>query len=98
MKTTTFASARHLETTLQRYLHLYNQHIPQKNLGHVTPIAKLQEYYRIKPKLFQKKPINHPGPDTYAMCDLYKLSGQQAVQIERLTTLAEVEPNAYGMG
>ena len=34
----------------------------------------------------------------YAMCDLYKLSGQQAVQIERLTTLAEVEPNAYGMG
>jgi transposase-like protein len=65
LKTTTFASARHLETTLQRYLHLYNQHIPQKNLGHVTPIAKLQEYYRIKPKLFQKKPINHPGPDNY---------------------------------
>ncbi len=63
-KTTTFASARHLETTLQRYLHLYNQHIPQKNLGHVTPLAKLKEYYRTKPALFQKRPINHPGPDS----------------------------------
>lgn len=64
LKTTTFASARHLETTLQRYLHLYNQQIPQKNLGHVTPLAKLKEYYRTKPALFQKRPINHPGPDT----------------------------------
>jgi hypothetical protein len=54
LKTTTFASDRHLETTLQRYLHLYNQHIPQKTLDHLTPIAKLQEHSRIKPKLFQK--------------------------------------------
>ncbi len=61
LKTTTFASARHLETTRFQYLHLYNQHIPQKNLGHVTPIAKLKEYYQIKPALFQKKPINLPG-------------------------------------
>ena len=64
LKTTTFASARHLETTLQRYLHLYNQHIPQKNLGHVTPLAKLKEHYHTKPALFQKRPINHPGPDS----------------------------------
>ena len=63
LKTTTFASARHLETALFQYLHLYNQHIPQKNLGHVTPIAKLKEYYQIKPTLFQKRPINHPGPN-----------------------------------
>ncbi len=54
LKTTPFASARHLETTLQRYLHLYNHHIPQKNLGHVTPVAKLKEYYHNKPALFQK--------------------------------------------
>ncbi|MEZ5577746.1 MAG: IS481 family transposase [Candidatus Competibacteraceae bacterium] len=67
LKTTTFTSARHLETTLQKYLHLYNHHIPQKNLGHVTPVAKLQEYYWIKPALFQKKPINHPGPDRYSL-------------------------------
>ena len=53
LKTTTFASARHLETTLQRYLHLYNHHIPQKNLGHVTPIAKLKDYYQLKSTLFK---------------------------------------------
>ena len=28
---------------------------------------------------------------------LFRLSGQQAVQVERLATLAEVEPNADGM-
>ena len=64
LKTTTFASARPLETTLFQYLHLYNQHIPQKNLGHVTPIAKLKEYYQIKPAPLQKKPINLQGPNT----------------------------------
>jgi hypothetical protein len=63
LKTTIFASAQHLEITLAQSLHLYNQSIPQKNLGHVTPIAKLKEYYRMKPDLFQKKPTNHPGPD-----------------------------------
>ncbi|MCB1795493.1 MAG: hypothetical protein KDJ70_13915, partial [Candidatus Competibacteraceae bacterium] len=39
---------------LQQYRHLYNHYIPQKNLGHVTPIDKLKEYYRVKPELFQK--------------------------------------------
>ncbi len=64
LKSTTFISARHLEKTLQQYRHLYNHYIPQKNLGHVTPIDKLKEYYRVKLELFQKRPINHPGPDT----------------------------------
>ena len=31
------------------------QYIPQKNLGHVTPVDKLKEYHRVKPELFQKK-------------------------------------------
>ena len=68
LKTTTFASARQLETTLQRYLHLYNHYIPQKNLGHVAPITKLKDYYRTKPALFQKRPINLPGPDSSSIC------------------------------
>ena len=66
LKSTTFISARHLETTLRKYLHLYNHYIPQKNLGHVTPVAKLKEYYHTKSALFQKRPINHPGPDSQA--------------------------------
>ena len=28
---------------------------------------------------------------------LFRLSGQQAIQVQRLSTLAEVEPNADGM-
>jgi hypothetical protein len=47
----------------QRYCWLYNQHIPQKNLGHMTPAEKLKAYYLKNPDLFRKKPINHPGPD-----------------------------------
>ena len=65
LKTTTFASAQPLQTTLEKYLHLSNQYIPQKHLGHVTPMTKLEEYYTIKPELFQKKPTNHPGPDSF---------------------------------
>ena len=65
LKSTTFASARHLETTLQRYLHLYNHHIPQKNLGHVTPVAKLKEYYRTKPALFQNNSSDSFGCISY---------------------------------
>ena len=64
LKTTSFTSVHHLETTLFQYLHLYNHYIPQKNLDHVTPIAKLKEYYQMKPELFQKKPTNHPGPNS----------------------------------
>lgn len=54
LKTTTFASARYLETTLGKYLHLSSQYIPQKNLGPVIPVAKLKEYYRMKPERLQK--------------------------------------------
>lgn len=65
LKTTNFSSAHHLETTLFQYFHLYNHYLPQKNLDHVTPIAKLKDYYRMNPELFQKKPTNHQGPNTY---------------------------------
>lgn len=79
LKTTTFASAQHLQTTLEKYLHLYNQYIPQKNLGHVTPMTKLEEYYTIKPELFQKKPTNHPVPDRYGDLPLERRQGTLAV-------------------
>ncbi|MFZ1326315.1 MAG: hypothetical protein WAT67_09915 [Candidatus Contendobacter sp.] len=63
LKTTAFASARHLETTLQRdlHLHLYSQHLPQQNLGQVILVAKLKEYYRAKPALFQKNTYQSSG-------------------------------------
>ena len=78
IKTTTFASAHHLETTLEKYLHLYNQYIPQKNLGHVTPLAKLQEYYQTNPELFQKIPTNHPELDSYPYKMIFNLVNRVA--------------------
>lgn len=59
-----FDSALALEQTLKRYCHLYNHHIPQKALGHKTPIQALQEWQQRQPELFIRKVRNHPGPDT----------------------------------
>ena len=47
-----------------RYAYLYNYHIPQKNLSRKTPIATLKTWQETHPHLFNKRIINHPGPDT----------------------------------
>jgi transposase InsO family protein len=52
---TQFASAEALRQTLENYLKLYNHHIPQKALGHITPISALKYWYKIKPELFTKR-------------------------------------------
>lgn len=58
-----FNSAEDLETTLMRYVWLYNHHLPQKALGHLTPIEAMKKWYAEKPDLFITKPRNRPGPD-----------------------------------
>lgn len=63
LKQTAFASAKELAETLRHYLKLYNYHIPQKNIGNVTPIAKLKEWYKDKPDLFKKKVYDLARPD-----------------------------------
>ncbi|MFN4295147.1 MAG: hypothetical protein ACK4JD_13560, partial [Thermoflexales bacterium] len=50
--------------TLQRYAALYNQSIPQKALGHITPIQALKNWYAKRPDLFNKRVYNHTGPDS----------------------------------
>ncbi len=40
-----FNSAQDLETTLLRYAWLYNHHLPQQALGHVTPIEAMKKRY-----------------------------------------------------
>lgn len=54
--------ARHLETPLQPYFHLYNQYAP-RHLGPI-PIAKPKEHYPIE--LFQERPIDRRGSDGYS--------------------------------
>ena len=60
-----FHSADDLEATLNRYAWIYNQHLPQKALGHVPPIEAMKQWYAEKPELFMAKPRNRPGPDNY---------------------------------
>ena len=36
--TTRVDSSEHLATTIQRYVQVYNQHIPQKAVGHIQPL------------------------------------------------------------
>ncbi len=40
---TRFQSAEELETTLMRYMDIYNERIPQRALKHLTPAQALQE-------------------------------------------------------
>jgi transposase InsO family protein len=64
LATRRYDSAQDLETTLLRYVWLYNHQLPQKALGHQCPMAALKQWYADKPDLFAKPPRNRPGPDT----------------------------------
>jgi transposase InsO family protein len=59
-----FSSAEDLETTLMRYVWLYNHHLPQKALGHTTPFETMKKWYAEKPDLFTSKPRNQTEPDS----------------------------------
>ena len=54
LKTTRFDSSGELSMTLSNYMKVYNHHIPQKNIGHRTPIQTLKEWQKKQPDLFKK--------------------------------------------
>ena len=62
---TKFGSSKELDRTLIRYLRIYNHHIPQKNLGHITPTEALKKWRGTHPRLFRKTVYNLSGLDTY---------------------------------
>lgn len=63
LATRRYESAEDLEQTLKRYCWLYNHHIPQKALDHQPPISAMKDWQTKRPELFQKRVINHAGPD-----------------------------------
>ena len=63
LKTTRFDSSVDLKQTLENYLDVYNHHIPQKALGHITPIQALKQWQKERPDLFVKQVYNHSGLD-----------------------------------
>ena len=60
-----FLSGQDLEQTLLRYAWLYNHHLPQTALDARTPMQAMKDWYRRRSDLFQKRPHNHPGHDSY---------------------------------
>ena len=44
LKTIRFNSSEQIASALQNYGRIYNQHIPQRNLGHVAPIQALKQW------------------------------------------------------
>lgn len=63
LQTHYFDSTQSLEATLLRYTDLYNHHIPQRALGHVTPIEALKKWQSTHPDLFRKKVYHLAGLD-----------------------------------
>ena len=58
-----FRSGEELETTLHRYVLLYNQQLPQSALGSKTPLQAMKDWHKMKPELFKKQPYHLPGCD-----------------------------------
>lgn len=105
-----FDSRADLETTLKRYCHLYNHHLPQRALQHRTPIQALKDWQQRHPELFVRQVRNHPGPDNYkVIADTkedgtevrrqYKLGPNPGAAIDRLGyAVAEVEAKLAELG
>jgi transposase-like protein len=64
LATTRFDSSKSLAETLKQYVRVYNQHIPQKALGHIAPIQALKDWREKRPDLFKKHVYNLAGLDT----------------------------------
>ena len=61
-----FRSGEELETTLHRYVLLYNQQLPQSALGSKTPLQAMKDWHKLMPELFRKQPYYLTGCDMYS--------------------------------
>jgi transposase InsO family protein len=63
LATNRFQSGEDLSRTIERYVWLYNQHLPQLALEHQTPLQTMKKWQKEKPELFVKRVSNRPGLD-----------------------------------
>ena len=61
-----FISREDLETTVLRYVHLYNTQLPQSALRSRTPMQTMKNWHAQKPELFKKQPYLLTGCDSYS--------------------------------
>jgi len=59
-----FRSSEELETTLHRYVLLYNQQLPQSALASKTPLQAMKDWHKLKPEVFREQPCHLPGCDS----------------------------------
>jgi transposase InsO family protein len=64
LATTRFRSREDLQTTIERYVKLYNDHLPQRALGHQTPLQVLRAWRKDRTELFVRKTKNQTGLDS----------------------------------
>ena len=64
LRSTQFRSSKELAVTLSHYLQLYNHQIPQKALGHVSPVQALKIWQKKEPERFNRKIYNLAGLET----------------------------------
>ena len=63
LATTRFRSREDLQTTITRYEKLYNDHLPQRALGHKTPLQAIRTWQTERPELFNSNAKNQTGLD-----------------------------------
>jgi transposase InsO family protein len=64
LNTHRFDSRQDLAQTLERYVLLYNQQLPQTALKSQTPMQEMKKWFASHPHLFKKRPHDRPGCDT----------------------------------
>lgn len=64
LATTRFRSGEELQDTLERYAKLYNDHLLQRALGHLTPLQATRQWQADRPELFTGKSKNQAGLDS----------------------------------
>ena len=67
LTTRRFRSGEHLEETLTRYVATYNVRIPQRALGHISPVDALRDWREKRPELFVSDLNNLPGLGSLAL-------------------------------
>ena len=94
-----FRSGEELETTLLRYVWLYNQQLPQSALDSETPLQAMKGWYILKPELFKKQPYYLPGCDSYAQAGLAVARTAHQEIFDRLgVSEMHHSPDAQGAG
>jgi len=63
LATTRFRSREDLQTTIERYAKLYNEHLPQRAIAHKTPLQAMRAWREQRPDLFVRRPKNQTGLD-----------------------------------